>query len=185
MIDRLEKMKMRKIFNKRNLNRLYNIIRFAKMKTIGKNVSTEGRLYISSKAEVSVQGELKLGRNVTVERGTLLAVRQNALLTIGSNTFINRNVMIVARESIKLGENVLIAPNVCIFDHDHVLSSNSFVTSPIVIGDGVWIGANCNILKGVKIGRNCVIGAGSTITHDVPDNTVLLQKKEDFYSKIK
>lgn len=49
----------------------------------------------------------------------------------------------------------------------------------ITIGDNVWIGTGAIILAGVRIGKNAVVGAGSVVTHDVPDNTVvreILQK---------
>ena len=40
----------------------------------------------------------------------------------------------------------------------------------ITIGDNVWIGGSCCVLPGVKIGNNVVIGAGSVVTKDIPDN---------------
>ena len=43
---------------------------------------------------------------------------------------------------------------------------------PITVGDNVWFGGGCRILPGVTIGSNVVIGAGSVVTHDVPDNCV-------------
>lgn len=46
------------------------------------------------------------------------------------------------------------------------------VAQPIAVGDGTWIGANSVILAGVRIGRGCVVAAGSVVTRDVPDNTL-------------
>ncbi len=43
---------------------------------------------------------------------------------------------------------------------------------PVHIGENVWIGANVSILPGVTIGDNCVIGAGSVVTHSIPANSV-------------
>lgn len=43
---------------------------------------------------------------------------------------------------------------------------------PIIVGNNVWIGANVTVVPGVTIGDNCVIGAGSVVTKDIPDNTV-------------
>ena len=43
----------------------------------------------------------------------------------------------------------------------------------IVIGDNVWFGQNCSVLKGVTIGDNCIIGYGSTVLHDIPSNSVV------------
>lgn len=94
--------------------------------------------------------------------------------------YINRNVCIVAKETIRIGNHVSIGPNVCIYDHDHSRKSETgFITAPIVIGNNVWIGSNCTILKGVTIGDNSIIAAGSEITHDVPSNSVIYQKRTD------
>lgn len=156
------------------LLRVYTKVRFF----MNHNIHTNGKPLLSPKTEVSVQGLLCIGNGVIAERGVFLAARKNAELHLGDKTYINRNTNIVAKESIKIGHHVDIGPNVCIFDHDHKKSEKSgFVTAPIVIGDHVWIGANCTILKGVTIGENTTIAAGSVITHDVPDNCVLYQKR--------
>lgn len=49
----------------------------------------------------------------------------------------------------------------------------NLIPSPIKIGERVWIGANATVLPGVTIGDNAVIGAGSIVTRDVPENTVV------------
>ena len=137
---------------------------------------------LSPKTEINIRGNglLELGYSVATERGVLLGVRQDAILKIGDGVGINRNSCIVARERIIIGNNVIIAPNVCIYDHDHGFPDpDDYVTAPVVIGDGTWIAANSVILKGVSIGENCVIAAGSVITHNIPDNTVVYQKRQD------
>lgn len=45
---------------------------------------------------------------------------------------------------------------------------------PIVIEDGVWFGANVTVLGGVRIGKNSVIGAGSVVTCDIPENVIAI-----------
>jgi acetyltransferase-like isoleucine patch superfamily enzyme len=52
------------------------------------------------------------------------------------------------------------------------------MTSGIVIGNNVWIGANCSILAGVTIGDNVTIGAGCVIREDIPSNTVVMTKSD-------
>lgn len=127
-----------------------------------------------------MQGKLHIGKDVTTERGVFIAARKEAELHIGEKTYINRNTCIVAKEFINIGNNVSIGPNVCIYDHDHSdKSKTGYVTAPITIGNHVWIGSNCTILKGVKIGNNTTIAAGSVITHDIPDNCVVYQKRID------
>jgi acetyltransferase-like isoleucine patch superfamily enzyme len=73
-----------------------------------------------------------------------------------------------------------IAEHVKIRDQDHVFglglkpSQAGFSTAPVFIGDNVWIGAKATITKGVKIGNNCVVGANSVVTCDVPANSVVV-----------
>ena len=76
---------------------------------------------------------------------------------------------------VTIGDNVLFGPNVCIYTaghpiHPEIRNSGYEYGIPIVIGDNVWIGGSSVILPGVKIGSNTVIGAGSVVTKDIPDN---------------
>ena len=116
------------------------------------------------------------------EPNCTICVRDNAILEIGHNTFFNRNCIIVAREKISIGANCLFGPNVYICDHDHMFNQDTvftdqFITRPVSIGEGSWIGAGCIILKGANIGKKCIIGAGSIITGNVPDGMIVVQKK--------
>ena len=77
-----------------------------------------------------------------------------------------------------------------IYDHDHDISSaesihdSGYKTSPVVIGDDVWIGANTVILRGTVIGRDCVVGAGSVLKGVYPAGSVIVQKRtENIYEK--
>ena len=47
-------------------------------------------------------------------------------------------------------------------------------TAPVIIGKNVWIGENCTILPGVTIGDNAVIGAGSVVTKDIPNDSIAI-----------
>ena len=63
--------------------------------------------------------------------------------------------------------------NVTIMDGDaHQDDSRAGKNAPIVIEDNVWIGANATILKGVTIGRNSLIGAGSVVVKSIPENVI-------------
>lgn len=139
---------------------------------------------ISPFTEITIdKGSLKIGKGFKMRDGAKIRVRKNAVLTIGKNVSISSNDIIVCRESITIGDDVQISPNVQIYDHDHDfrakdgLKSKKFKTSSIVIGNNVWIGANSVILRGVKIGNNAVIAAGSIVNCDVSANSVFIQKK--------
>ncbi len=182
---------MRKICSKisRLLKVIYSMFRITKERIKGSTIITRGKkVFLSRQTEISIRGngKLILGNSVSTQRGVLLGVRQDATLSIGNNVGINRNTCIVARQSITISDNVIIAPGVCIYDHDHCYEDpDQYVTAPIVIKEGTWIAANCIILKGVTIGKNCTIAAGSVVTHDVPDNSVFYQKRESTIVKRK
>lgn len=89
-------------------------------------------------------------------------------------------------DHITIGDGCQFGQNVVIVDHDHNFRNEgegALISSPITIGNNVWVGANCVILRGVTIGDNAVIAAGSVIHDDVPADSVIYQKKEDYISK--
>lgn len=97
-------------------------------------------------------------------------INKGATLHIGSG-YINMNSKIRCRNSVTIGNGVMIGENVYIRDSDaHTISGSKNSTSaPVVINDHVWIGSNVTILKGVTIGSGSVIGAGSVVTKSIPD----------------
>lgn len=102
-----------------------------------------------------------------------MVLDEGAKLTIGGG-YANYNVKIDCYEEVRIGQGVAIANNVIIRDSDsHVISGQSGLSSPIVIGDNVWIGMNSIILKGVRIGNGAVIAAGAVVTHDIADKCLV------------
>lgn len=98
-------------------------------------------------------------------------------IEIGEDFYANYNLVILDCAPVKIGNNVLLAPNVSIFTAGHPIDKDLRkkgieYAREIIIGDDVWIGGNTVINPGVTIGSNVVIGAGSVITRDVPDNVV-------------
>lgn len=81
---------------------------------------------------------------------------------------------IQAGNGIIFGSNIRIGPNVSIVSSNHNLDDydKHDKVEPIRIGNDVWIAANCVILPGVTIGNNVVIGAGSIVNSDIPDNSI-------------
>lgn len=75
--------------------------------------------------------------------------------------------------SIKIGNNVRVGANTLITDADwHTDDYRSGEPKPIIIEDNVWIGEGVKVLKGVTIGENSLIGAGSIVTRDIPANVI-------------
>ena len=98
-------------------------------------------------------------------------------IEIGDNFFANYNFVVLDVGKVKIGNNVQIAPNVGLYTAGHPLHPDSRNSGyeygiDITIGDNVWIGGNVCVMPGVTIGNNAVIGAGSVVTKDIPDNAI-------------
>lgn len=104
---------------------------------------------------------------------------EKSVINIEDNVVLNNNTSLTADgASISIGKNTLVGVNLSVMTSDgHALSPSirkigSFPCLPVSIGENVFIGDNVMILKGVNIGRNAVIGAGSVVTSDIPENAV-------------
>lgn len=108
-------------------------------------------------------------------------------LFIGENCEMGDMTHIVAHETVRIGNNVLIASKCFISDTNHgntgswetshslpdtPPSERELVTAPVEIGDRVWIGENAVILAGVSVGSGSIIGANSVVTKSVPDRCI-------------
>jgi acetyltransferase-like isoleucine patch superfamily enzyme len=142
--------------------------------------------------EIDRGATVRIGDNVTLNSSNrsyhinmhspvkIYAEGQGTEIMIGADTRIH-GTCLHACERIQIGSKCLIAANTQIFDSNgHDLSFDNVenrlntkgTTKPVIIEDCVWIGANCLILPGVRIGRGSVIAAGSVVTKDVPPMTL-------------
>lgn len=132
--------------------------------------SFNGRIDFS----IGKQGILTVKRYLISNGELYIRVSDNAHVSIGENVFFNHNCALTAKEKIAIGDNVVIANNVVIVDHDHQVDSsgitNGYTIAPVSIEDNVWIGANSVILKGVTIGEGSVIAAGSVVNRNIPSH---------------
>ncbi len=97
---------------------------------------------------------------------------------IGNNTYINYNCCFLDSAKVIIGDYVYMGPNCNIFTPCHPIHHElrkEKVTEyalPVTVGSHSWIGGDVVITPGVTIGENCVIGAGSVVTKDIPDNSI-------------
>lgn len=125
---------------------------------------------LPSDMSIGHKGTLILNGYCNIFSGTTISIQKGGTLTLG-NCLINNKVSIICSQSITIGDMTDIAPGVLIRDSDgHILlpRTKTSMSSPIVIGNNVWIGSNVIILKGVHIGDGAVIAAGSVVTKDIP-----------------
>lgn len=97
-------------------------------------------------------------------------------ITLGDRAFINRGAHFMDDAAITIGEDVRIGPGAILVTavhpvDDHDLRRQGWErAAPIAIGDNAWLGARVTVCAGVEVGRNSVIGSGSTVLHSIPDH---------------
>jgi maltose O-acetyltransferase len=99
-------------------------------------------------------------------------------ISIGNNTYINMGVTMLDNAPITIGNNVLIGPGTQFYTPTHSLDYKrrkkwEFQCRPIVVQDDVWIGGNVVICQGVTVGARSVIAAGSVVTKNVEQDTLV------------
>lgn len=96
---------------------------------------------------------------------------------MGKCVYANYNLTLVDDTHIYIGDNVMFGPNVVIATAGHPIhpalrAAEYQYNFPVRIGNNCWLGAGVLVVPGVTIGDNVVIGAGSVVTKDIPDNVV-------------
>jgi len=111
-------------------------------------------------------------------------------IEVGENFYANHNCVILDCAKVKFGNNVFIGPNCGFYTAEHPIdykerNKGIELAKPITIGNNVWIGGSVSVLSGVKIGNNCVIGAGSVVVKSIPANSVAVGNPCKVIKKIK
>jgi lipopolysaccharide O-acetyltransferase len=133
--------------------------------------------------QIAIGARVQIGEYARIEAMCpTWAPGDTATVNVGSDTVIQPNVHIAAVHRVRIGNGVMIAAGVYITDHDHdfsnpmvpMVTSRRVLASPVDVGDCAWLGERSIVLKGVRIGRHSIVGAGSVVTRDVPDYSIVV-----------
>jgi maltose O-acetyltransferase len=123
----------------------------------------------------------KCGKNINIEKNVYFGLGNS--IEIGSNSGMGKNAYISnigGGGEVIIGNNVMMAPDVCILTKSHEFSDikipmnmQKSYSSTVIIEDDVWIGIRTIILPGVKIGKGSIIGAGAVVTKDEPSYSIV------------
>ena len=146
---------------------------------IGEHVFIGDRVLIYQVDDTS--GTVKLGRRVRLHREIIIETGFGGSLVIGEASNIQPRCQFSAYKApIRIGQGVSIAPNCAFYPYDHGIAPDKPIRRQavrsrggIIIGDEAWLGFGVIVLDGVRIGNGAVVGAGSVVTHDVPDGAVV------------
>ncbi|RBL93506.1 acyltransferase [Chitinophaga flava] len=127
-----------------------------------------------------VRGEVIFRGKAVIGHGSKISVGENATLILGNNFTISAESTIVTTSKVQFGDNNLLSWDILVMDTDfHTIKNESGDVinepKPIIVGDKVWIGCRCLILKGANIPSNCVIGANSVLSKE-------LEKEKSLYA---
>jgi acetyltransferase-like isoleucine patch superfamily enzyme len=168
--------------------------------TVGPNLKVRGRLdmYIHPLGTVNIGPDCRIKSGFAENavggyRRMALWVGPHAVLTIGSSVGMS-NSTIACANAISIGDDVFIGGGCNIYDTDfHSIDIESRLskpdirvkTAPITIGHRSFIGGHCTILKGVVIGEEAVVGAGSVVSRSIPSGEIWAGNPARFLKKIK
>jgi acetyltransferase-like isoleucine patch superfamily enzyme len=126
--------------------------------------------------------DITLEGGCSLDEGVLLLCsgdRRRDKIVVRRGVYINRHAVLDAHESIEVGPGVMIGPFCYLTDADHGTAPGLPVASqpmnivPVAIEEDAWLGAGVTILKGVRVGRGAIVGAGSVVTEDVPPGSIV------------
>lgn len=116
-----------------------------------------------------------VGKDVWIEPDFHCEFGKNIM--IEDNVYINFGCVILDCAEVVIGANSLLGPNIGIYAVNHSIDADERIaggcmSAPVHIGKNVWLGGDVKIMAGVTIGDNVVIGSGSIVTKDIPDNVI-------------
>lgn len=131
---------------------------------------------------ISPFGGVVLGQDVSLHNAVRIDCDRNGKVLLKNGCTLNVGTRIEAMNSVVLEKSVLVGPYVYISDRNHqycdikrpVMEQGYYSNGGVIIGDGSWLGIHAVVLGPVRIGKHCVIGANTVVTHDIPDYSVVI-----------
>lgn len=151
----------------------------------GKSLSVGLPAFISPYTELTVERgtEVRIGKRLKMRSASKIRVRRGARLIIGRGFNMSGRNWITVRKEVTIGDNVTFGPGVMIYDHDHDFKTRDGIRKGLYncesvhIGNNVWIGADCLILRGTEIGDNSVVAAGTVLRGKYGSDLMIYQKR--------
>ncbi|PLY10498.1 MAG: acyltransferase [Arcobacter sp.] len=157
----------------RIFHRLYFKVFKKKFKKIGKNS------YIASGFDIDYPEYIDIGSKTYINKDAWISISPNGnpIVSIGSDVYIGRYLTLACVNQVTISDSVMISDRCYIGDAVHgfqikdrpIIEQEIYSAGDVSIGEGSWIGIGVSILPNVKIGKHCVIGAGSVVTKSIPD----------------
>jgi acetyltransferase-like isoleucine patch superfamily enzyme len=147
----------------------------------GRRLSLEGLAFIGPKVslEIGKEASVRLGRWSWIGKGTKIRCHEGEV-RIGAKTVMGEECTISAYQHVSIGEQCIVADRVMLIDFDHNAAEverpirvQGIYKRDVRVGNNVWIGYGAQILRGVTVGDNAIIGASTVVTKDVPANAVV------------
>ncbi|WP_433833681.1 acyltransferase [Flavobacterium anhuiense] len=137
------------------------------------------KVYPNVILETNYGGSIVIGKHSELLYGVIL-MTYGGNIKVGNFCSINPYSILYGHGNLTIGDNVLIAGHVMIIPANHRFDDLNIPINKqgenrkgIVINNNVWIGAGCRILDGVIIGEGAIIAAGSVVTKNVLENTIV------------
>lgn len=165
----------------KNIYKLFqSIINKIRFKSFGSKSIIYKPDRIVGSSNISIGNEVYIQKHARIECVTNYAgVKFDSALSIGDGTTIEERCHIVSAGVLNIGKGCMISADVFISDCNHGLLPNiKFIDQPLevkqtTVGNHCFIGIGAKILPGVTLNDNCVVGANSVVTHDVPQNSIV------------
>jgi acetyltransferase-like isoleucine patch superfamily enzyme len=155
--------------------------RFFVFKLRNPHVITEGFVFLGRNVELYARkgyGRLVIGRWVHIGQGNAIRCHEGTL-RIGDKCVFGKDNTVNCYLDIEFGEATIVADWVYVCDFDHVFSDitvpikdQGIAKTPVRVGPDVWVGTKVTILRGVNVGRGCVLAAHTVVNKDLPDYSV-------------